>query len=91
MNIIDDDHILIDCNNNNEIEYDIGSWIEIYDNNNLNIFNSDVHIITSGSGGDIIFTSYNNFAITINSLPTTFAAKHSTSNITISIPIIVNR
>ena len=60
--------------------FEIGSMV---------IGTSNINIITTGSSGNIIFKTSS--SILINSLPTDFIAQHSTSNITINVPIIIKR
>ena len=76
-------------NINKNISLTSGYLKFIFNDGNLNIA-QNVNIFTYGTNGDIIFFTNNTKSIIVNSLPVSIHAKHSTSNITINIPIIVN-
>ena len=89
INIIGYNGIYIDKNitNNN------GTLTFKFINNNIIFTSPSVYIYNNGIYGNIIFitSEISPKSIIINSLPSGIIASHLTSNITINIPIIINR
>ena len=85
---VDDDITTFNSNTNSVVN--IIAYASIYVNYNM-IISKNVDISTYGSSGNIIFNTKSlQTSIIINSLPVSIRAMHSTSNITLSIPIILN-